>query len=132
RRRGRARDRPRTRCARPRRQHLRVRRPAELRRAADRAVRSPARLRGVCSRRVHPDARARLARGARVMATIRIPGALRALTGGAADIETSAATVREALAELDRKHPGIAARLLDSAGAVKPFIRIYVGPEDIG
>jgi molybdopterin converting factor small subunit len=40
--------------------------------------------------------------------------------------------VRDAIAELDRKHPGIAARVLDGAGAVKPFIRIYVGPEDIG
>jgi molybdopterin converting factor small subunit len=66
------------------------------------------------------------------MATIRIPGALRALTGGAADVEVAAPTVRDALVELDRKHPGIAARLLDSTGAVKPFIRIYVGPEDIG
>ena len=66
------------------------------------------------------------------MPTIRIPGALRALTGGAADIEVPAGTVRDALAELDRRHPGIAARVLDASGSVKPFIRIYVGPEDIG
>ncbi len=66
------------------------------------------------------------------MPTIRIPGALRTLTGGAADIDVAAATVRDALAELERKHPGIGARVLDGAGAVKPFIRIYVGPEDIG
>jgi molybdopterin converting factor small subunit len=39
--------------------------------------------------------------------------------------------VRDALAELDRRHPGIAAKLLDN-GVVKPFIRIFVGPEDIG
>lgn len=65
------------------------------------------------------------------MATIRIPGALRTLTGGAADIEVAAATVRDALAELDRKHPGIRGRVLDAAGAVKPFIRIYVGSDDI-
>jgi molybdopterin converting factor small subunit len=66
------------------------------------------------------------------MPTIRIPGALRTLTGGNADIEVSAATVREALAELEKRHPGIAAKLLDAAGAVKPFIRIYVRAEDIG
>ena len=66
------------------------------------------------------------------MPTIRIPSALRNLTGGAADIEVSAATVRAALDELDRKHPGIAARVLDRASSVKPFIRIYVGAEDIG
>jgi molybdopterin synthase sulfur carrier subunit len=66
------------------------------------------------------------------MATIRIPSALRTLTGGASDVEVSAATVRDALAELDKRHPGIAAKLLDGGGAVKPFIRIYVRAEDIG
>jgi molybdopterin synthase sulfur carrier subunit len=66
------------------------------------------------------------------MATIRIPSALRTLTGGASDVEVSAATVRDALVELDRRHPGIAAKLLDGSGSVKPFIRIYVRAEDIG
>ena len=66
------------------------------------------------------------------MPTIRVPSALRTLTGGASDVEVSAATVRDALAELDKKHPGVAAKVLDGAGAVKPFIRIYVGPDDIG
>jgi molybdopterin converting factor small subunit len=66
------------------------------------------------------------------MPTIRIPGAMRALTAGLADIDVTAGTVRDALAELERRHPGIGARLLDGAGAVKPFIRIYVGPDDIG
>ena len=66
------------------------------------------------------------------MATFRIPSALRTLTGGASDVEVDATTVREALVELDRKHPGIAARVLDQAAALKPFIRIFVGAEDIG
>ncbi|NVB78937.1 MAG: molybdopterin synthase sulfur carrier subunit [Kofleriaceae bacterium] len=66
------------------------------------------------------------------MPTIRVPSALRTLTGGASDVEVSAATVRDALAELEKKHPGVAAKVLDSSGAVKPFIRIYVGPDDIG
>jgi molybdopterin converting factor small subunit len=65
------------------------------------------------------------------MPSIRVPSALRSFTGGASDVDVTAATVRDALAELDRRHPGIAARLLDN-GAVKPFIRIFVGPDDIG
>ncbi len=65
------------------------------------------------------------------MPSIRVPTALRSLTGGASDIEVTAATVRDAIAELDRRHPGFAAKLLDK-GAVKPFIRIFVGPDDIG
>jgi len=66
------------------------------------------------------------------MATIRVPSALRVLTGGASDIEVSAETVRDALLELDRRHPGVAAMVLDGASNVKPFIRIYVGADDIG
>jgi sulfur-carrier protein len=65
------------------------------------------------------------------MPSIRVPSALRNFTGGAADVEVAATTVRDAIAELDRQHPGIAARLLDN-GSVKPFIRIFVGTEDIG
>jgi molybdopterin synthase sulfur carrier subunit len=65
------------------------------------------------------------------MAIVRIPGALRTLTGGADEVIVAATTVRDALAELDRRHPGIAARVLDGA-TVKPFIRIYVGADDIG
>jgi molybdopterin synthase sulfur carrier subunit len=66
------------------------------------------------------------------MPTVRVPTALRTYTGGAADIDLPAATVRDALAELDRRHPGFAARVLDGSGGVKPFIRIFVGPDDIG
>jgi len=66
------------------------------------------------------------------MPSIRVPSALRSFTGGNADVETAAKTVRDALADLDRRHPGIAARVLDGSGAVKPFIRIFVGADDIG
>ena len=66
------------------------------------------------------------------MATIRIPSALRTLTAGNSDIEVDATTVRDALAALEKKHPGIAAKVFDNTGSVKPFIRIYVGPDDIG
>lgn len=65
------------------------------------------------------------------MPSIRVPSALRAFTGGASDVEVAATTVRDALAELDRRHPGVAAKVLDN-GAVKPFIRIFVGSNDIG
>ena len=66
------------------------------------------------------------------MPSIRVPSALRTFTAGNADVEVTGATVRDAIAELDRRHPGIAARILDGSGAVKPFIRIFVGSDDIG
>jgi molybdopterin converting factor small subunit len=66
------------------------------------------------------------------MPSIRVPSALRTFTGGNADVEVTATTVRDAIADLERRHPGIAARILDGGGAVKPFIRIFVGADDIG
>lgn len=64
------------------------------------------------------------------MPTIRIPSALRRFTGGASDVEVAATTVRDSLAELDRRYPGILAKILDH-GNMKPFIRIFVGPDDV-
>jgi molybdopterin converting factor small subunit len=66
------------------------------------------------------------------MATIRIPTVLRPLTGGESDVSVDGKTVRDVMAALERKHPGVAAKVFDSAGSVKPYIRIYVGPDDIG
>jgi molybdopterin converting factor small subunit len=66
------------------------------------------------------------------MPTIRIPSALRTFTGGSSDVEVTATSIRDAIADLERRHPGIAARILDGGGAVKPFIRIFVGADDIG
>jgi molybdopterin converting factor small subunit len=65
------------------------------------------------------------------MPSIRVPSALRSFTGGASDVEITASTVRDALVELDRKHPGIGAKILVD-GKVKPFIRVFVGSDDIG
>lgn len=66
------------------------------------------------------------------MPSVRVPSALRTLTGGNADVDVTAATVRDAIADLERRHPGFAAKVLDGSGAVKPFIRIFVGSDDIG
>ena len=66
------------------------------------------------------------------MPSIRVPSALRNLTKGVADVDVSAQNVRDALAELDKLHPGIAARVLDAGGSVRPVIKIFAGGEDIG
>ena len=66
------------------------------------------------------------------MPSIRVPSALRNFTKGASDIDVDAPTVGEALAALEKLHPGISARVLDAAGVVRPFIKIFVGPDDIG
>ena len=63
--------------------------------------------------------------------TVRIPTQLRSLTGGAGDVDVEAATVREAIDELERNHPGMEARLLDERGALRRFVNLFVADEDV-
>jgi molybdopterin synthase sulfur carrier subunit len=65
------------------------------------------------------------------MATIRIPTPLRKLTDGQEEVSVDGATVGEALAALDDKHPGIKARLFDDSGNIKRFVNIFANDEDI-
>jgi sulfur-carrier protein len=62
---------------------------------------------------------------------IRVPGALRQLTKGAAVVEVDAADVSQALHALDDKYPGFAERLYDERGQLRQFINIYRNDEDI-
>lgn len=47
------------------------------------------------------------------MATVFIPASLRALAGGADELSVPAATVRELIAALDARFPGMGERLRD-------------------
>lgn len=61
--------------------------------------------------------------------TIRIPAALRTLTGGKDEVSASGATLGELIEDLEKRHPGMKDRLLDAKG-VRRFINIYIGEED--
>ena len=61
--------------------------------------------------------------------TIRIPAALRTLTGGKDEVSATGATLGEVIEDLEKHHPGMKDRLLDAKG-VRRFINIYVGEED--
>lgn len=63
--------------------------------------------------------------------TIRIPTPLRKLTNNQELVEVNGSTVAEALAELQRRFPGIQERLLDEKGEVRRFVNVYVNEEDI-
>ena len=62
---------------------------------------------------------------------IRVPGALRQLTRGAAIVEVDADDVSQALDELNEKYPGFRERLYDDKGELRQFINIYRNDEDI-
>ena len=62
--------------------------------------------------------------------TVRIPAALRTLTGGADEVAASGTSVSEVIDDLDKRHPGLKQRLVDAKG-VRRFINIYVGDENV-
>jgi molybdopterin synthase sulfur carrier subunit len=63
--------------------------------------------------------------------TVRIPTPLRKLTNNEETVQLQAATVGDAIAELQTRYPGIRERLIDDAGAVRRFVNVYVNEEDI-
>jgi len=46
-------------------------------------------------------------------------------------VEVNAATIGDAIVELQTRYPGIKERLLDETGAVRRFVNVYVNEEDI-
>ncbi len=63
--------------------------------------------------------------------TVRIPTALRPLTGGANEVSVEGPTVGDVLKSPDAAHPGMAERLFDEAGTLRRFVNVFVADEDI-
>jgi sulfur-carrier protein len=62
---------------------------------------------------------------------VRIPTPLRKLTNNEELVEIQAATIGEAITELQNRFPGIQERLIDEKGEVRRFVNVYVNEEDI-
>ncbi|GAA2144046.1 MoaD/ThiS family protein [Kitasatospora kazusensis] len=61
---------------------------------------------------------------------VRIPTILRTYTDGQKAVEGAGSNLEELFADLDARHPGIAARLLD-AGELRRFVNVYLNDEDV-
>ena len=64
-------------------------------------------------------------------ASVRIPTILRTYTGGVGEVTAEGSTLAEVLTSLEASHPGIRARILDDTGALRRFVNVYVGDEDV-
>jgi len=62
---------------------------------------------------------------------VRIPTPLRKLTNNEELVEVDAATIGDAIVELQTRYPGIKDRLLDENGSIRRFVNVYVNEEDI-
>lgn len=63
--------------------------------------------------------------------TVRVPGALRKLTGGQAELRAEGTTVRGLLDDLGGENPDLVARMLGDDGEIRQFLNVFVNGTDI-
>ena len=63
--------------------------------------------------------------------SVRIPTILRTYSGGESEVSATGATLAEVLDDLEANFAGIKARILDDNGALRRFVNVYVGNEDV-
>jgi molybdopterin synthase sulfur carrier subunit len=64
-------------------------------------------------------------------ATVRIPTILRTYTEGASEVSVDGSTLGDVIQDLDTRHAGIAARVLDDSGQLRRFVNVYVDDDDV-
>ena len=63
--------------------------------------------------------------------SVRIPTILRTYTNGESEVSADGATLSEVIENLDSSYPGIKGRILDEQGAIRRFVNVYVGNDDV-
>lgn len=61
---------------------------------------------------------------------VRIPTILRTYTDGAKQVEGSGSTLDELISDLEERHAGLRARLIDD-GSLRRFVNVYLNDEDV-
>lgn len=62
---------------------------------------------------------------------VRIPGPLRDLVGGAAEVDAAGKTVRAVLDDVVERHPGLRRHLRTESGALREHVNVYVNGDDV-
>lgn len=70
-------------------------------------------------------------RAAKAAASIFVPGLLRDCCGGAAELPTSAASVRRALEQMEAEFPALYRSVCDETGRVRRHVNLFVNADDI-
>ena len=63
--------------------------------------------------------------------TVKVPTQLRSLTEGAPEVTATGSTIGDVVKDLDSRHPGFGARLLDESGSLRRFVNLYLDDEDV-
>lgn len=64
-------------------------------------------------------------------ATVVLPYQLRDRCGGARQVVLEGANVRDLIDALDQRWPGMKFSICSETGALRPFVNVFVGQEDI-
>jgi molybdopterin converting factor small subunit len=62
---------------------------------------------------------------------VSIPTILRPYTDGAKSVQAAGATLAEVVDDLDARHGGIKARLVEDDGSLRRFVNVYLNDEDV-
>lgn len=62
---------------------------------------------------------------------VRVPTILRTYTGGESEVGAQGTSLSEVLDSLDASYPGIKGRIVDEQGALRRFVNVYVGNDDV-
>ncbi|MGH2450787.1 MAG: MoaD/ThiS family protein [Candidatus Limnocylindria bacterium] len=62
--------------------------------------------------------------------TVRLPGALAEATGGVTKVEAKGGSLRELVADLERRYPALEGRILDRSGAMPAHVSVFIGEAD--
>jgi molybdopterin synthase sulfur carrier subunit len=62
---------------------------------------------------------------------VRIPTILRTYTGGEKAVEGTGSTLGDLIADLEARHNGLRARLIDDDGKLRRFVNVYLNDEDV-
>jgi molybdopterin synthase sulfur carrier subunit len=65
------------------------------------------------------------------MISIRIPTPLRNLSANKDEVFVEGATLKGALDDLEKRHPGFKERIMNEKGALRPYINVFHNDEDV-
>lgn len=63
--------------------------------------------------------------------SVRIPTILRTYTGGESEVSADGSSVSDVIDSLESSYPGLKTRVVDETGALRRFVNVYVGNDDV-